>query len=242
MSTASNVFPDKIAAAEACGAHILEKLTTALSAKRHATLALSGGTSPKPMFEFMACSSLDWSRVHLFWVDERAVPPDHEQSNYRLVEESLIRPARIADGSVHRVLGELLPHEAASRYRSDLLNCADLTIEGTPRFDVIHLGMGADAHTASLFPGEALIEDRDGIAAAVYVEKIPQWRITLLPRVLLAAEHVAVLVTGGDKKPALKRVFEGVYSPRQFPIQLIAHHASEAAWFLDYAAKPDLET
>jgi len=212
-------------AAEACGAHILSLLTAP-----NATLALSGGTTPKPMFEYMARAAFDWSHVHIFWVDERAVPPDHEQSNYRLIEEHLIRPARIPPRNVHRIYGELEPEQAARRYESDLRDHFD---GGLPRFDVIHLGMGADGHTASLFPGEPLVDDREGLVAAVYVPKIPQWRITLLPGVLLAAHHIAVLAAGGDKKSALQHVFEGPYAPSQYPAQIIAHHARQATWFLD---------
>jgi 6-phosphogluconolactonase len=242
MKGAWKILPGKIAAAEACGANILSRLQAALQTKGHATLAVSGGTSPKAMFEFMARSDLDWSRVHLFWVDERAVPPDHEQSNHRLVNECLIQPARLAGTNVHRVLAELPPREAASRYRRELLECAELTTDGNPRFDVVHLGMGADAHTASLFPGEPLIDDREGLAAEVYVEKIPQWRITLLPRVLLAAHHVALLVTGQDKESALKQVFEADYDPKRFPAQLIAYQSTVAAWFFDRAAVGSLDS
>jgi 6-phosphogluconolactonase len=193
------------------------------------------------MFQFLARSNLDWARVHLFWVDERAVPPDHPESNFHLVDQWLIQPARIGDHNVHRIHGELAPQEAASRYRDDLLKSGPLTTADLPQFDVIHLGMGPDAHTASLFPGEPLVDDRAGIAAAVYVEKIPQWRITLLPRVLLAARDIALLVTGEDKRSALQRVFADEYSPRQFPAQLIAHNATNATWFLDEAGVESLD-
>ncbi len=221
-------------AAEACGAHILSLL-----AERDATLALSGGATPKLMFEYMARAGFDWSRVHIFWVDERVVPPDHQQSNYRLIEESLIKPGRIPSRNVHRVYGELAPALAAERYQADLIDHFQLSGGGLPQFDVIHLGMGADGHTASLFPGEPLVDDREGLVAAVYVQKIPQWRITLLPGVLLAAHHVAVLVAGEDKAQALQHVFQGSYAPREYPAQIIAHHARQATWFLDEAAARD---
>jgi 6-phosphogluconolactonase len=105
-----------------------------------------------------------------------------------------------------------------------------------PRFDVVHLGIGADAHTASLFPGEPLIEDRDHIAAAVHVEKLGMWRMTLLPGVLIRANHIATLVSGDDKAPALRSIFQGDYAPRDYPAQIVAHHAPSARWFLDAAS------
>ena len=240
MSAHRKSYPDAIAAAEACGAHILALLETALSGEGDATLALSGGATPKPMFEYMARAGFNWSHVHIFWVDERAVPPNHEHSNYRLVDDCLLKPGRVPHRNVHRVYGELPPAQAAKRYQAELIECFEIPEGELPHFDVIHLGIGADAHTASLFPGEPLVDDREGLAAAVYVEKIPQWRITLLPGVLLAAHHVAVLVAGEDKRPALQHVFQGPYSPREYPAQIIAHHARRATWFLDAAASDPL--
>jgi 6-phosphogluconolactonase len=230
------VHPDATAAAHACGAHILAQLETALSGQGEAALALSGGMTPVPMFEYMVQAHFAWSNVRIFWVDERAVPPNLEQSNYRLIDEHLLKPARIPHRNVHRVFGELAPSQAATRYRSDLMECFDISEGDLPHFDVVHLGMGADAHTASLFPEEASIEDRENLTAAVYVSKLPQWRITLLPGVLLAAHHIAVLVAGPDKAPALKHVFSDQYRPREFPAQIIAHHARRATWFMDSSA------
>ena len=241
MSTHRSTYPTPQAAAEACGAHILAQLDTVLSGEGEATLALSGGTTPKPMFEFMARADFTWSHVRIFWVDERAVPPNDEQSNYRLVDEYFLKPARIPHRNIYRIYGELQPQQAARRYKNDLLEAFDITEGDLPHFDVIHLGMGADAHTASLFPSEPLIDDRENLTAAVYAAKIPQWRITLLPGVLLAAHHLAVLVAGEDKAPALRHVFNDSYTPREFPAQIVAHHARRASWFMDAAAARGLE-
>ena len=241
MSSRRSTYPDAVAAAEACGAHILAQLDTALSGEGQATLALSGGTTPKPMFEYMVRARFTWSQVRIFLVDERAVPPAHEQSNYRLIEECLLKPGKIPHRNVYRVYAELEPHNAAKRYAADLMECFEIAEGDLPHFDVIHLGMGADAHTASLFPGEPLIDDRENLTAAVYVAKIPQWRVTLLPGVLLAAHHIAVLVAGQDKRPALRSVFNDPYRPREFPAQIVAHHARRATWFMDEAASGALE-
>jgi 6-phosphogluconolactonase len=241
MSSHRSTYPDAIAAAEACGAHILAQLETALSGEGQATLALSGGSSPKPMFAYMARARFTWSRVRIFFADERAVPPDDHQSNYRLIEECLITPGRVPHRNVYRVYGELEPHTAAKRYSADLMECFEICEGDLPHFDVVHLGMGADAHTVSLFPGEPLVDDRENLAAAVYVAKIPQWRITLLPGVLLAAHHIAVLVAGEDKAPALQHVFNDPYRPREFPAQIVAHHARRATWFMDESAARGLD-
>ena len=105
-----------------------------------------------------------------------------------------------------------------------------------PHFDLIHRGMGPDAHTANLFPGDPLIEDRDGIAAAVFVEKFNMWRVSLLPGVLLAAKHTVFLVTGGDKAETVRAVFHEEYDPMKYPAQIASHHGRGVAWFLDEGA------
>jgi 6-phosphogluconolactonase len=227
-------YPDARAAAEACGAHILTLLEQSLAGRGAATLAVSGGSTPKPMFEFMARTPFDWSRVHVFWADERAVPPSHEQSNYRLVEEILLQPARIPPTNVHRVHGELAPEAAARRYVSDIRDY--FRASELPRFDVVHLGMGDDGHTASLFPADPLIQNQDDVAAAVSAPKPPRERITLLPAALLTSRHIAVLVAGENKGPALRRVFSGPYRPLQCPAQIVARDTPQAVWFLDAAA------
>ena len=125
------------------------------------------------------------------------------ESNYRMAEEHLIKPSAIPDSNLCRILAELEPEQAAERYEADIRRIFSSGDRKLPIFDVIHLGIGADAHTASLFPGERKIEDRSSVAAAVYAAKIPQWRITLLPGVLISAKNLAVLTAGKDKARAL---------------------------------------
>jgi 6-phosphogluconolactonase len=222
--------------AESCAKHIVTRLDDALSGEGNATLAISGGSSPRTMFEYLGKSTLDWDRVHLFWVDERCVPPNSPQSNFRMADEALIQPARLPRRNIHRVPAELRPEAAARRYVEDIVEYFGLAEGEMPHFDVIHRGVGADAHTASLFPGEPLIDDRDGIAAAVYVEKLAQYRITLLPSALLEARHTVFLVTGGEKAGAVRAVFHEPYNPKQYPAQMVSHHGRNVVWFLDSAA------
>ena len=137
---------------------------------------------------------------------------------------------------MHRVCGELTPASAAKRYVDEIRDFFGLEPGEMPHFDVVHRGMGPDAHTASLFPGEPLIDDREGIAAAVYVEKFHQWRVTLLPGALLAAKHTVFLVTGADKAEAVRAVFKEEYDPKKYPAQIASHHGRGVTWFLDEAA------
>ena len=204
-------------------------------------MALSGGSTPKIMFGEMAKLEIEWKYVWLYWVDERIVPPDHPDSNYRMAMENLILPAGIPIQHLNRIAGERYPEEAVAHYISEIRMDFKLKEGELPKFDLIHRGMGPDAHTASLFPGEPLItaendpgqDHGENIAAAVWVEKMHQWRITLLPAVLEAARHTVILATGEDKAEALLAVLQGPYQPMMFPAQIAA---KEATWFIDEAA------
>lgn len=236
MSAHWKSYPDAGAAAEACATHIISLLEMGLAGDGDVTFAVSGGSTPKLMFAHLARAPFDWSRVQLFWVDERTVPPDHAESNYRMAEEHLIRPAHIPHRNVHRIHAELQPAQAARHYEHEIREVFRLEEGEMPHFDAIHLGVGPDAHTASLFPGQPLIGDREKIVAAVQVPKLSTSRITLLPGVLLSARHAAVLVSGEDKAEAMHAIFNGRYEPLKFPAQIIAHHSRKATWFLDEPA------
>jgi 6-phosphogluconolactonase len=223
------VFKDSHDAAENCASQILRFLRDA----PRSTLAISGGSSPKPMFEVFASVEFDWERVQLFWVDERCVPPTDAQSNFKLANDTWLTPAKFPASNIHRVQTERDPEDAAEVYADELKLVFG---EGVPKFDVIHRGMGPDAHTASLFPGEPLIDDRTGLAGAVFVEKLNSHRVTLLPAVLLAAKHTVMLVTGADKAEPLADVLYGPHDPKKFPCQLTERDGGEVAWFLDQAA------
>jgi 6-phosphogluconolactonase len=240
MSVHWHTYPDARAAAEASARHILTLLDNVLSGKERATIAVSGGSTPKLLFEELVKARYRWDRVHLFWVDERAVPPSDPDSNYRLAHESLIGPAHFPPRNVHRIEGSLAPERAAEHYTADIRKFFALEEGDLPHFDIIQLGMGPDAHTASLFPGEPLIDDRDGIAAAAHAPKPPPRRITLLPGVLLAARHTVFLVSGEDKAEAVRAVFHDEYDPKRLPAQMVSHHGRSVAWFLDDAASSPL--
>ena len=239
MSVQQFTAPDALGAAEACARHIFSLLEAALTIRERATLAVSGGSTPKLLFQKMAATPFAWDRVHLFFVDERSVPPTDSASNYKLVNDNLIGPAHIPGSNVHRIVGEIAPAEAAERYAAGIREFFGRRDGEMPRFDIVHRGMGPDAHTASLFPGDPLIDDRTGIAAATFAKKFNQWRVTLLPGVLLAARHTVFLVAGEDKVEAVRAVFHEEYDPKKFPSQ-IGNEGDSVAWFLDEKAADGL--
>ena len=226
--------------AEACTRYVLECLEETLKIKPSATFAISGGNTPKLLFSRLAKADFDWSRVHFFWVDERCVPPDDDQSNFKLANDALFIPAEVKHANIHRVLGELTPEEAAIHYIEEISKFFGLETGRLPEFDLIHRGMGPDGHTASLFPGEPLIENRTGIAAAVWVEKMKSHRVTLLPGVLLQGQHTILQVVGADKAEVLQQVLNGPDDPMRYPCQIATRNSDNAVWFLDKAAASKL--
>lgn len=233
MDPAILIFASGQAAAEACGDRTLAILDQARRDRGMATLAVSGGNTPRLMFQSMAKRPFDWSGVQLFQVDERCVPPDDAQSNFRMIRESLLGPAKIDESQFHRIRAELQPVEAARVYEEEIRRTLNLQRGELPTFDVIQRGMGPDAHTASLFPGEPLIADRTGIAAAVWVEKFQQHRVTLLPGVLEQARCTLCLATGTEKADALHTVLRGPFDPLHAPSQIAS---PETAWYIDESA------
>ncbi len=236
MSARVRQAPTTEAAASDAAQFILQILRAAVEKRGSASIALSGGSSPKALFSRLAAAKFDWNGVHFFWVDERAVPPGDADSNYRLARELLLEPARIPHRQIHRIQAELEPEEAARRYLAEMRSFFGLSAADLPHFDVVHLGVGPDGHTASLFPDGPLLADRSGIAAAVYVEKLKSWRITLLPGVLLAAGQIVFFAPGEEKREILQRIWGPEYNPARWPAQLIDREGKNVAWFADRAA------
>lgn len=214
-------------AAAACATRILDCLRSPSAS----TLAISGGLSPKGMFEVFARTPFDWEKVHVFWVDERVVPPTDDQSNFKLAFDTWLGPVNFPRANIHRVEAELGAEEAAAKYHEDIRRYFDLKEGDLPSFDVLHLGMGPDGHTASLFPGDPLIDDHSGIATSLWAQKMNQWRVTLLPGVIEAANNIEMLVEAQGKESVLRQVLEGEYKPRDYPAQ-IAARGDNACWFI----------
>lgn len=212
-----------------CARAISRWLNRAILHRGRAFLAVSGGSTPKQMFEALAPLPVNWRRVHLFFVDERMVPPEHEQSNYRLALRHLAGPAGILEENVHRIRGEMEPEAAAERYEME----ARARLGPTGFFDVVQCGVGGDGHTASLFPGDPLVNRRTGFCSAVWVEKIQQHRVTLLPPAILSARHLCVLVSGFEKKWAVRRALDHRGSALETPARILDR--ASTSWFLSPA-------
>ncbi len=195
---------------------------------------------PSPLFAFLSKADVDWPRIHFFWVDERCVLPTSDESNFKLADETLLAPAAVPPGNIHRIYGELDPDEAARRYGADIQEFFQLKPGELPVFDLIHRGMGPDAHSASLFPGDPLIGNQTDIDAAVWVEKLHSHRVTLLPGVLIAARCTVLQVIGEDKAAALNNVLCGPEDPFQYPCQIGTRGSGKAVWFVDRPAASKL--
>ncbi len=200
-------------------------------------LALTGGKTPALLYQELVAASIPWPQLECYFGDERVVAQDHPDSNYRLAYHSLLSKVPIPSNRVHpMVIDPSQPQQDAQRYAT-LLNNTLPKHNGIPCFDLILLGMGADGHTASLFPGSSLLQEQQQSVIAGYVEKLAAWRISLTLPVLNAARRVFILVSGADKAAVLKSVF--TEPAARLPIQQL-HQRDEVVWFVDAAAAAKL--
>ena len=220
------------------------RLTTdAVEARGRCAVALSGGSTPKNVYQLLAApafrSRVRWGDIHFFWGDERHVPPDHPDSNYRMAVEAMLSKVPVPPANVHRVRSELPDVERAAReYEETIRACVDG--EPLPRFDVIHLGIGTDGHTASLFPVSAALQERERLCVANWVAKFGGYRITLTLPILNAARVAIFIVTGAAKAPIIQQVLRDRDATPPFPAQLVRPVDGECWWMLDQAAAGEL--
>jgi 6-phosphogluconolactonase len=207
-------------------------------------VALSGGSTPRAMFELLAspdfAEDIDWPNIHFFWSDERCVPPDDERSNYAQALKALLAPLAIADGNVHRMRGELDPHSGAVDYNEQLAAFFGSAVA----FDLIYLGLGPDGHTASLFPGSAALGVVDQSCTAVHEpgNQVAPWRLTLTYPALNAARCDMFLVEGNGKAEVLASVLEGPRDIQHLPAQGVAPANGTLVWLVDKAAAGKLRS
>ncbi len=233
------VLLDRSRLMRAAADHVVRYASEAIAARGRFDWLLAGGSTPEQLYRLLAspeyAAQLDFGRVHLFFGDERCVPPDHADSNYRMVQTSLSNGVPLPTENVHRLEGELPPELAAERYESELERHFGVRVgAGFPRFDLVLLGMGNDGHTASLFPGTlALAEERRWVVANA-VPALGTTRLTLTLPVLNAAAHVAFLVSGADKAARLKQVL--AEPGAELPSQRVRPAGNEPEWWVDAAA------
>jgi len=236
------VADDAALLAHRAAQHIVETVEQAVAARGRARVAISGGSTPKPTFQLLGDPAqpwrarMPWDRLELFWVDERCVPPDHPDSNYRMTHEALLDHVPLTPAQVHRMEGELDPEEGAARYESGLRNTFRLEGAEAPAFDLIQLGMGPDGHTASLFPHTAALHELGRLSVANHVQNKDAWRITLTWPVINHARSVFFLVAGADKAAILREVLLGPRDVERLPSQLIRPLGGILTLILDRAA------
>ncbi len=236
------VEPDPAALARRAAQYFVEMAGEAVAYRGRVRIAISGGSTPKAAFELLADPNqpwrarMPWDQLDLYWVDERAVPPDHPDSNYRMTREALLDHVPLRPEQIHRIQGELEPEAAAARYESELRDGFRLEGAEMPRFDLLALGLGDDGHTASLFPHTAAIHELGRLVAANHVPQRDTWRITLTWPVIDHAYSVFFLVAGADKAAILNEVFTGPHDPERLPSQLIWPASGILTLILDRAA------
>jgi 6-phosphogluconolactonase len=236
------VEPDPAALAQRAAQYFVEMAGEAVAGNGRARIAISGGSTPMATFRLMADRNepwrgrMPWDHLDLYWVDERAVPPDHADSNYRMVREALLDHVPLRPEQIHRIEGELEPEAAAARYESELRNGFRLEGAECPRFDLVALGMGDDGHTASIFPNTTAIHEIGRLVTANHVPQKDAWRITLTWPVINRASSVFFLISGADKASVLKDVLIGPRDPERLPSQLIWPSSGILTLMLDRAA------
>jgi len=209
-----------------------------IAAEGRFSVALSGGSTPRRTYQLLASAEyrnrIDWSKVHIFFGDERCVPPTHADSNYRMVEEAMLSRLPIPEENVHRIIGEGDAHANASLYESELQTFFDGA--PWPRFNLVLLGMGDDGHTASLFPGTAALKENRAWVVANWVEKFQSYRITLTAPAINHTANIFFLVAGAGKAERLHEVLRRARDPLRLPAQLIQPVAGSLVWLVDKAA------
>lgn len=240
------VEEDPAALARRTAQYFSEMVSEAVADQNHARIAISGGSTPKAAFQLLADPNqpwrprMPWGQFDLYWVDERTVPPDHPDSNYRMTREALLNHVPLPSSQIHRIQSELDPEVAAAQYESELRNTFRLEGAEIPRFDLISLGMGPDGHCASLFPHTTAIHEMSRLVTANHVPQLNTWRITLTWPVINHARSVFFMIAGADKADRVREVFMGPRDPERLPSQLIWPASGILTLFLDKAAAAHL--
>lgn len=236
MATQVKIVPDGDALAHTAAQEFHRLSEAAVQGRGRFSVALSGGNTPRTVYSLLASEhkQLPWDRIHIFFGDERHVPPDHPDSNFRMASESLLSKVPIPEKNVHRIRAELEADAAAEEYEQELRDFFHLTDHDWPRFDLIFLGIGEDGHTASLFPGSKALTEAARRVAANWVEKFQAFRITLTFPVLNHAAEVLFMVSGASKAQILSEVLRP--GNRKYPAQNVQPQNGQLLWLVDQDA------
>jgi 6-phosphogluconolactonase len=231
-----HVYRDGPALARALADSFVANAGLAMAERGVFRVALAGGNTPRAAYQLLGQEPLrteiSWSDVFIYFGDERCVPPDDEQSNYRMVQRTLLDLVPIPPANVHRIRGEIDPGLAADEYASVLR--ADMG--DAPHFDLMLLGLGDDGHTASLFPGTPPDTDDESLVRAVYSSSKMMWRVTMTPKVINMSHSVAFAVEGADKAQILAQIYQGPRDPLKYPAQIVQPSSRRLSWFVDALA------
>jgi 6-phosphogluconolactonase len=240
VNSTVEILPDESHLAEAAADRFIGIIESTLRYRQVADVALAGGSTPRAMNQLLASSprrgAVPWNRIRFFFGDERTVPAEDPESNYRMTRETLFDPLGIPAEHIFRIHGEDDPQAAAAAYAQVLVR----ELGARPRFDLLYLGMGPDGHTASIFPGTYAGIDDTKLVVANWVEPFKTWRITVTPHVINDATHVVITTGGATKADALHAVLDGPPEPNTYPVQLVAPTDGELHWFIDEAAAAKL--
>ncbi len=231
------VFQSKDELVHAATEKIIDCVEEAVRKRGRCNIALAGGRTPRDVYALLATkpykNRVCWDNVSLFWGDERAVSPEDQESNYKMVRQSLLEHITIPGENVHRIRGETEPVQAASEYSELLMRRFS---GGLPCFDLVLLGIGDDGHTASLFPGTEVLDEYRQLVSAVFVPKFASWRVTLTLPVLNAAREIMFLVSGNTKSDIVRRVMSNHKPNRKLPVTLVTPQSGTVSWMLDSGA------
>ena len=232
-----NVDPSKAEVAKRFSGYLEEHIKNS----RSFHIALSGGSTPKEIFDYMAknAKDTDWSKVHLYWGDERCVPPTDTESNYKMTVDHLLSKINIPKENIHRILGEDSPGSEAVRY-GKVLDQRLPQVKGVPQFDLVILGMGDDGHTASIFPHQIALWDSEANCEVAIHPDSGQRRITITGKIINNAKTVAFLVTGKSKAEKVKCIIDKGEGYSVYPASLVAPISGDLIWFLDAEAAAEI--
>lgn len=238
------VYPDTNTLSQQAAQFIVRLANESIVTRGRFSIALSGGSTPKVLYGLLGSEpyrdQIDWSKVDIFWSDERCVPPDSADSNYRMAREVLLSRVPLSPQQVHRMPADQPDRDAAAQAYTHEMRQSFGTGD-VPHFDLIQLGMGPEGHTASLFPHQSSLHEQQRLVMYVNVPKPPPPRLTFTPPILNAARHVLFLVTGAEKADAVQAVLEGDYNPEEYPAQIVRPASGEVVWMLDEAAAGKLK-
>lgn len=242
MKPELRVFKDLEELSRAAAELFVKQAEQSIAKRGRFLVALNGGSTPNRLFQLLATDfreKVDWSNVHIFWGDERCVPPDDPGNSYGQAREVLLSHVPIPDANVHRVNGELGPNEASKEYSIILKEFASPPLEW-PRFDLVYLGMGEDGHTASLFPRSLVEVSEPTMPVTAHYQDRPANRVTLTPVVFNSSRLLAFMATGEKKAQTLSEVLSGRYNPELYPAQRIEPKEGRLIWLVDEDAASKL--